>query len=166
MSLYFEHLRYSSGKESTLSVLSQIMEMKWRKFMCYLLEDENRFKKVYGETRIPGNITYELMLRTHGGHHEHYLEKFPDFHIGMLEFKNVVNFTDILFHIGNDNDDTDACILPGMKANNNQVYDGLVSSSAEAYIRVYKTIAPALAKGEKVFWSIIDFDNSAPVDIG
>ena len=51
-------------------------------FQCFVIEDEHRTKKVYGETRIPKGV-YEIGLRSEGGFHSRYSKKFSD-HKGLL----------------------------------------------------------------------------------
>ena len=76
-------------------------------FQCFVIEDEHRTKKVYGETRIPNGI-YEIGLRSEGGFHSRYSKKFSD-HKGMLCLYNKPNwilvnsgmsFQYILIHTG------------------------------------------------------------------
>jgi len=125
-------VRYSHGIESTLGLvfIDGVFE-------CYCLEDEYRTVKVWGQTRIP-NGTYNISVKTTGGHHEKY--KKYDFHKGMLHILNVENFTDVLIHIGNDDDDTAACLLTGDLANNNHIETGFISKSTQAYKRLYKKV--------------------------
>ena len=78
-----EVLRYSSGADSTLGILSE-NGSEGREFLGYTLEDEWREEKVSAETRIPEG-TCDVKLRTVGGFHSRYLDKFgDDFHKGML----------------------------------------------------------------------------------
>ena len=53
-----EVLRYSSGDDSTLGILSE-NGPAGREFLAYTLEDEYREKKVSAETRIPEG-TYDI----------------------------------------------------------------------------------------------------------
>ena len=115
------------------------------KFECFTLEDEHRDIKVPGETCIPVG-EYEIELRTVGTHHTRYLEKFPGVHIGMLHLKNVPNFKYILIHIGNTKRDTEGCILVG----NQSVKSGKIVDSTTAYLELYKKVAPAIKRGERV----------------
>lgn len=147
-------IRYSDDNESTLGLL-----FIDGKFECYILEDEKREVKVAGETRIPAG-NYELVLRRFGGKHGRYARSF-DFHDGMIELKDVPGFTDVLFHIGNDEDDTEGCLLCGDGVNNNLTGDGFVSNSTIAYRRVYQKTLPLLQQGEKVFIEV--FDNPPPI---
>ena len=77
-------------------------------FQCFVIEDEHRTKKVYGETRIPEGI-YNIDLRREGGFHSRYSKKFSN-HKGMLCLYNKPNWTlenagmsfqYILIHTGN-----------------------------------------------------------------
>ena len=132
--------RYSDNGESTLGILTINQE-----FQCYTLEDEWQAKKVYGETRIPAGI-YDLKLRTEGGFHNKYKKRF-DFHKGMIQIMNVPGFEYILIHCGNDDGDTAGCILVGNSANNNQLGDGFISNSTDAYKVLYQKIIDIIADG-------------------
>jgi hypothetical protein len=149
--------RYSSGKESTLGILLIRDGKGGRRFLCYTLEDEARNVKVYGETRIPAG-RYRVALRTEGGKHEKYKAKFPSMHKGMLWIMDVPNFQWVLMHIGNDDDDTDGCVLMGDGATQNVTEAGTISSSTAAYKRVYPQIAGPIAAGDGVWLNIYDVD--------
>ena len=136
-------LRFSGNKESTTSLV-----FIDGKFECYGLEDEQRTVKVFGETRIPNGL-YQIGLRTVGGHHQRYSDKFK-WHEGMLHILDVPDFEYILIHIGNTDDDTAGCLLVGDTINNNTVNDGFLGSSTSAYTRLYKKVIKALNSGEKV----------------
>ena len=77
-----EVLRYSSGVDSTLGILSENGSLG-REFLAYTLEDEFREKKVSAETRIPEG-TYNVKLRTEGGFHNRYLNKFSILFISFI----------------------------------------------------------------------------------
>ncbi|GAF05837.1 DUF5675 family protein [Saccharicrinis fermentans] len=143
-------LRYSSGVESTLGLLYID-----QKFACYTLEDEHREKKVYGETRIPAG-RYKVILRTVGSHHKRYKQKFQEFHKGMLHITNVPNFTNILIHIGNTDDDTAGCLLVGESSYSNVNQPGRINSSTIAYKRIYPIIVNAIGKGDEVWINYLD----------
>ena len=134
--------RFCHGPEATIGLLHADGA-----FLCYVLEDQAQpGEKVPGETRIPAG-TYQLKLRKEGGKHAEYGKKFPDFHQGMLELQDVPGFKFVLIHIGNKDDDTDACLLTGDQASNAQVEEGFVSQSTQAYKRIYPPIANVLAAG-------------------
>ena len=108
--------RFSSDSDSTLGLLHDVTDE--HQFLCYTLEDEFRTLKLWGETRIPKGI-YKLELRQYGGFHSRYKSRFRDIHNGMIEIKGVENFKHVLFHIGNDDDDTAGCVLLGDSQNQN-----------------------------------------------
>lgn len=134
-------LRYGHSKKSTLGLF-----MIDGKFYVYTLEDAFHVVKIPGETRIP-NGTYKVILRTYGGHHERYKLKFPEFHKGMLQVMDVPNYTDILIHIGNTDDDTEGCLLVGNKS----LTSGKIEDSTLAYKKIYPIIANAIDSGEEVY---------------
>ena len=131
---------------------------------CFIVEDEYRSKKVFGETRI-GSGSAEIILRKEGGHHERYLKKFPGFHVGMLCITNQPNwklslngldFQYILIHIGNDDDDTAGCLLTNSTVRHPNHGKGQGTESTAAYEALYKKVVPELLKGNKVFIDIYD----------
>lgn len=123
---------------------------------CFTLEDEFRTVKVFEETRIPAG-TYRITLHTAGTKHERYSGIYPAMHRGMLLLNDVPNFTGVLIHIGNKEDDTAGCILVGDGLKNNVDRKGYLSESARAYERLYPKVADALVTGEEVSIKITDY---------
>lgn len=121
-------------------------------FECFTLEDTYNEPKVYGRTRIPSG-DYDIKLRTEGGMTGKYSNKFP-FHKGMLWLQNVNDFKYVYIHIGNNEDDTDGCILLGNTADitNDRMS---VGGSALAYVGLYPKIAKAIEDGEEVTIQIV-----------
>jgi hypothetical protein len=119
-------------------------------FECYSLEDQKQDVKVMHETRIPEG-RYEIKLRTFGGHHIKYKEKFPDFHKGMLWLQNVPQFKDILIHLGNGDDDSSGCVLLGSQVD---LKAGRILYSKLAYTKFYKKVVGELTSGKKLFITI------------
>ena len=155
-----EVIRFSGGTDSTNGILLELDRTAnnphgegfrcKRKFLAYTLEDEQRNKKVYGETRIPDG-TYKLDLRKTGGYHQKYSKRFKDIHIGMLHVTNVPGFEYILIHCGNTDEHTAGCLLVGDSQENNQITkDGFIGKSTQAYKRIYPRIAEAIECGEEV----------------
>ena len=155
-----EVIRISSGSDSTNGILLEVDRLApapyaegfrcKRTFLAYTLEDEQRDKKVYGETRIP-NGTYKLGLRKEGGYHSKYSKRFPDTHIGMLHVLDVPGFEYILIHCGNTDEHTAGCLLVGDSQENNQITkDGFIGKSTQAYRRIYSRIAEAIECGKQV----------------
>jgi len=140
--------RYYDDGNCTLGVLNID-----GKFESYTLEDEERTVKVWGETRIPEG-TYKIGLRTEGGHHARYSNKFPNMHLGMLHVLDVPNFEYILIHIGNTDDDTAGCLLVG-----EGVRKGAILKSTVAYQKMYIKVARAIQRGEPVTITYKDIEN-------
>lgn len=156
-----EVLRISSQKDSTNGILFDVTGGQ-RKFLCYTLEDEYRpiTEKVMGETRIPAG-TYKITLRTVGGFHSRYTEKYgEEFHKGMLWVRDVPGFEYILIHTGNTDEHTAGCLLVGDTQTQNITAkpDGFIGSSVTAYKRIYPPIAKALKDGKNVTITYTDFD--------
>ena len=154
----YEVLRISSGKDATSGLLFEISQNK-RTFLAYTLEDEQRDVKVWGETRIPAG-TYKLELRTEGGFHNRYLNKYGNtFHKGMIHVQDVPGFEYILWHTGNTDEHTAGCLILGNTQTNNRIAkDGFVGNSVDAYKFVYPRVAAAIEAGLNVEVEYIDFD--------
>ena len=142
--------RFGKGDDSMLSTID-VDEV----FECFGLEDELRRIKVRGETAIPAG-RYEIKLRTDSPKFEpKYRARFP-WHEGMLWLQDVPDFDFVYIHIGNDEKDTDGCILVGEVP---QVYpDGefTVGRSVGAYERLYKKVVAAMHRNERVFITVFD----------
>ena len=153
-----EVLRYSSGVDSTLGLLF-INDVYGREFLAYTLEDEFREEKVSAETRIPeGN--YDIQLRTTGGFHNKYSQKFGiPWHKGMLHVQDVPGFEYILIHTGNTEEHTMGCLLVADTSQQNITKDGFIGASVAAYKRVYPSLAQWLVDGNKISITYIDYDN-------
>ena len=155
--MQLEVLRFSSEDDSTSGLLFDITDGN-RKFLAYTLEDEYREEKEMHETRIPAG-TYNITLRTVGGFHTRYTEKYGDMHKGMLWVRDVPGFEYILIHTGNTDEHTSGCLLLGDSQTNNQIKeDGFIGSSVQAYKRVYPSIAKVLEDGGTVNITYTDFD--------
>lgn len=118
-------------------------------FECFILEDEFRAVKVWGETRIPAG-RYRLGLNTTGKKHAEYAKKYGKNHFGMIQVENVPGFAGILFHTGNTDDDTAGCLLTGQSYN----CAGTVGQSVRAYTAFYAKVAPYILLDEEVWLTI------------
>tara|TARA_R110002012_G_scaffold266382_2_gene449917 strand:+ start:1723 stop:2193 length:471 start_codon:yes stop_codon:yes gene_type:complete len=149
-------LRISSQEDSTNGILFEVTD-SGRKFLSYTLEDEHREKKIKGETRIPDG-EYKITLRTVGGFHEKYKNRFKSIHKGMLWLRDIPNFKYVLLHCGNTDEHTGGCILVGktQTENKGKYKDGFIGRSTEAYFDVYPPIAEALERGEEVTITVTD----------
>ena len=121
---------------------------------CFTLEDEKRLQKVPGETRIPAG-RYRVLARDAGGMVQRYRKRFK-WHRGMLWLQDVPGFEWIYFHVGNDDDDTDGCILVGERAT---ITPGAMAvwHSASAYSVFYQDVIAAAEAGD-LWVDIIDRD--------
>ena len=153
-----ELYRFSSQNESTLGILYIVNdETNQKDFLCFTLEDQKREIKVYGETRIPKG-TYQIEYRKEGGYHNKYSKRFPSIHRGMLEIRDVPNFTHILLHCGNTDDDTDGCLLVGNVVSQNITKDGFLGQSTDCYKRIYPILADILDTQKHLSIKIINFE--------
>lgn len=156
--MILELYRFSSQNESTLGILYLVNnETNQKNFLCFVLEDEKRSVKVYGETRIPQG-TYKIEYRKEGGYHNKYKKRFPSIHRGMLEIRDVPNFTHILLHCGNTDDDTDGCLLLGNVVSQNITKDGFLGQSTDCYKRIYPILSEILDSQKQLSIKIINFE--------
>lgn len=137
-----KHVRIITGSDYTKSAL-YINNV----FQCFLLEDGYNVIKKYGETRIPPG-TRKITLRTEGGMHQKYLNKYgSEFHKGMLWIRDVDNFEYIYIHVGNSPKDTLGCLLTGSVID---MEDAWLEQSRRAYKKIYPLISNAILNGEEV----------------
>ena len=149
--------RFSSQEDSTSGLLFEKGDLGIS-FLCYTLEDERRALKVKGETRVPSG-TYKLAFRKEGGFDARYKKKYPGIHKGMIQVMDVPNFEYILIHQGNTDEHTAGCLLVGDSQENNIIIkDGFIGKSANAYKRIYPSIAKQLELGNEVTITYIDYD--------
>lgn len=150
-------VRYSSGPDSTLGALFDVTN--GRKFLAYTMEDEFRKEKKHGETRIPAGV-YPIRFRKEGGFHSKYsgYQWSKKIHKGMLHVQEVPGFNFILIHTGNDDEDTEGCLLVGDSSFENINDQGKIGSSRPAYKRIYPPIAAVLDAGKTVGIQYSDFD--------
>jgi len=141
--------RTASDAESTASFI-----FIDKQYECMGLEDEHRTKKVWGETRIPAG-TYQVELRTEGGFHNRYTQRFGAKHKGMLHIVGVPNFEYVLIHIGNDDDDTAGCLLVGRDLLKHKHFT--LSNSTKAYLSLYDKLWRA-AEARQLSITFVDDD--------
>ena len=126
-----------------------IGEMTAVNYKAHTLEDEPREVKVPGETRIPSG-TYEIKERqVLSPLTKRYRKRF-DWFKWHLELQDVPNFRYVYIHVGNDDEDTDACILVGYQQASWQIWE-----STEAFRDLYFLVVGALQNG-RVFIDIED----------
>lgn len=111
-------------------------------WICYTLEDRSRFPgepKVRTKTAIPAG-SFRVVITTS-----------PRFRRDLPELLDVPEFSGIRIHPGNDPDDTEGCILPGLSRRAD-----FVGSSRLAFGKVEDTIWRARAAGRPVFVDIVE----------
>lgn len=133
--------RIVSDEDSTIGVI-----FIDDKFECFGLEDEYREEKVAAKTRVPAGI-YKIGVRTVGGFHNRYKNKFSSIHQGMLEIVEVPGFKYILIHVGNTHENTEGCLLVGVGANSRSE-DMSIQSSVEAYKKLYVNVIESAMNGD------------------
>lgn len=124
-------------------------------FECFTLEDQHQWVKKYGETRISGG-RYKIVFNTEPTPMTmRYREKY-DFFKFHLMLVSVPRFKNVYIHIGNEEEDTDGCILVGDSAINKGTTEDFLGHSTQAYKRIYLKIKSALDRGEDVIITIRD----------
>lgn len=127
-------------ENSSLSVLTIAGE-----YICFVLEDGYRLKKVKAETRIPPGV-YRIERRQTGGFYAQYKARFR--HGFSIQIMDVPGFENILIHIGNTIADTAGCLLAGMGVSFNGNFS--VNQSTAAYLQIYEAVRLAFDRGENV----------------
>lgn len=127
-------------------------------YFCDTLEDKNRNLsstmnleeinkiKVKGETAIPYG-TYKVTLNVKSPKYSNLDKyKYVAFTKGYIpRLINVPGFEGILIHAGNQDKDTDGCVLVG----ENKVKGQVINSQA-TWVKLYKLMQQAIAKGEGI----------------
>jgi len=144
--------RYSSDDASTLGFL-MMQSGDTREQLCYTVEDAWHPFKITGRTRIPAG-RYKIKFRTDSPMARRYAQQFPK-HEGMLWLQDVSGFNWVYIHVGNDEDDTDGCILLGTHVNETA---RAVQQSRNAYKEVYAKLAPWVNSSEGLWLTVVDLD--------
>jgi hypothetical protein len=113
-------------------------------FFSHTLEDKVRLlnsyeDKVYGQTAIPIG-RYKVII----SYSNHFKKEMP-------EILNVEFFKGIRIHAGNDNNDTDGCILVGECRN---VEEGWIYNSKNTYNKLFNILKAAFNNNEEIFINI------------
>lgn len=133
------------------------------RFKCFIIEDEERTFKKWGEMRFPEG-SYRVGLRKEGGFHARYSKRYGNLHKGMLcvynapDWKIIVGTTVFqwcLFHWGNSEKDTAGCLLPNM-AFDARTMRG--SHSKVAYDFIYPEIADYIEKHGDIDFQVMDIE--------
>lgn len=126
--------RYSDNRESTLGLLFK--KSTKLVLMGYTLEDEGREVKVMKDTRIWAD-RYEIVInRAETPLTLKYRARYNWFKFHLM-LKDVKGFVGVYFHVGKNDDWTDACITMGNAVNNNTIKDGEIGDSVECFKKFY-----------------------------
>lgn len=144
--MVFNCITIDETSKSTISLLNFEGE-----FICFVLEDGYREKKVFGETRIPPGCR-QIQPYRQGKFHARYRSRFN--HDMVFLMTGVPQFTYIIPHIGNFITDTDGCPLlcTGIDKNQSGHYIGL--QSTKAYLRFYQVARPLITE-TSLYWNTI-----------
>lgn len=142
-----KQLRYASESDYTLGCFIINNDP-----FCVVLEDEKRTVKLKGETRIPAGeyflgIRKEVTPLTQKYLNDSRLKPWFERHIEVL---GVPNFIGVYIHIGNDDDDTDGCILIGKRSDINVDEGNNIQQSVITYKEFYQWAYPKLKAGQQI----------------
>lgn len=144
--------RLGHDKESTIGVL---LDVTTKKVLCWILEDQPQKAKVKGETRVWAG-TYDLKIREEiTPLTQKYIDKYPWFK-RHIEAVGIKGFIGVYLHIGNDDNDTEGCLIFGDTANNIGIERGFVGKSTQAMQRVYPILYDTLKSGKRITIEIRD----------
>lgn len=150
--------RYFDNRESTLGLL--LKKSTKLVLMGYTLEDEFRDVKVMKETRVPAMRCEIIINRADTPLTLRYRERYPNWFKYHLMLKDIPNFVGVYFHVGKNDDWTDACITMGNTVNNNTIRDGEIGDSVECFRKFYTELYDHLDHK-----SNNKYDNNAFIDI-
>lgn len=144
--------RYSGCDDSTLGILYVN-----GRFECYTLEDEFREFKIDGETRIPAGRYLVEPRKVLSPKTKAYRSKYSwfDWH---YQLKDVPGFDYVYIHVGNEENETDGCILVGDAASSNKKVRGKVLDSRSAFETLYYKMRSAYSRGEIIKINVYDED--------
>lgn len=128
----------------------------------FTVEDEPRVVKVKGETRIPAG-RYKLALNTWVDAKgvpspltQKYRQQYKWF-TWHIEITNIPNFKGVYIHVGNDQKNTDGCVLLNDVMRNLEIYEvNPGQQSTVCYERFYKDTVKKLLDNEDVWLTIKD----------
>lgn len=121
---------------------------------CFILEDEYREEKVKGDTRIPAGVYHLRFRKENTSLTQKYRQRFKWF-TWHIEIVGIKNFSNVYYHVGNNEADTAGCPLLGQMCDLSSG-DGIISRSAAAYEQWYKVVSGYLNAGDTVIVQITD----------
>lgn len=119
--------------------------------LCHTLEDRYRAEKVKGSTRIPAGV-HALEMKAPGTSRfdakaARILHARGQDYDGMVRLRDVPDFSEILIHWGNYDQDTEGCLLVGLTKMKEADGTLAIGGSVDAFGLVYPVIAGAVLSG-------------------
>jgi len=125
-----------------------------------MVEDDN--KGVKGDIRFVAGY-YELKIRKEETpltlkHRKVYNTQNDNWFLFHIEVTGIIGHSGVYIHAGNDEDDTEMCLLPNDTINNNGIDTEIKigSRSTQAVKRWYKKVYPVLESGVRCFIEVRD----------
>lgn len=122
---------------------------------CFIVEDIFRAVKVAGETRIPAGEYSVIWQKVNTPMSEKYRQKYDWFRHHLM-LVGVKNYENVYIHVGNDQDDTEGCLLVNGACS---LYDATASDSGRAFKKFYQKVGSAIDAGLDVKIKIEDENN-------
>lgn len=145
--------RYSKGNDSTQGLVLQ-KDTPIPSFFCHVIEDDDQGEK--GSKRIPAGF-YELKIHAQETPKTLIFRKSLPWFKFFIEVTGIPNFSLVFVHPGNDQADTEGCLLLNDQMGNNTIQkDKEGGLSRQACERWYSIVYPHLEKGGKSFIEIRD----------
>lgn len=153
--------RYSPQNNSSQAILLEKTDAN-PIFFTHIVEDDNKGEK--GDKRFDAGF-YELKIQEAltpltKRHIEQYNKPGDVWFERHIEVTGIKGHSGVYFHTGNDEGDTEMCLLPNDTINNNSVDTSIKegSRSTQATKRFYQKVYPLLKAGTKVFLEVRDED--------
>ncbi len=152
--------RYSAQNNSTQGLFLQKAD-PWPIFFSHMVEDDNkgekgdiRFNAGFYEFKIQPVVT-PLTAKHRIAYNTPQLGNWFENHI---EVTGIVGHSGVYMHAGNDEHDTEMCLLPNDTINNNSIDINIKegSRSLQAVKRWYELVYPYLKVGGKSFLEVRD----------
>lgn len=159
----FTLLRYSKANNSSQSLFfaKGMVGDSSPKFFCHVIEDDDQGAK--GDKRIPAG-SYVLKIHNAVTPKTEFFRKAMPWFEFFIEVTGIPGFDLVFVHPGNDQQDTEGCLLLNDVMGNNSIQKAKEGSlSQQACKRFYDLVYPRLKAGEKITITIKDEVALSPV---
>lgn len=146
--------RISSHSEASMGYIVELSpNAAW---IGFTLEDQKQLVKVVKETRIPAG-RYRLTLNKSLTEKTAQYRKNYTWFIWHIMLNDVQGFSGIYIHIGNDDDDTEGCLLIGdVLASIHKYAEKPLRESTDAFKRFYLKYYPLLEENVPIYLTVKD----------